>query len=151
VLEDAGLKEDELVAGPSPKGKDDADPLDEVLQRLPERERPFVEILLRSQRARAESTMALFGIVRRAAQGGAHWEPNPNYEPGNPEQPKYVQTGFTPSDWKAAKHLQAIRNPEYSERFRQEISGPGGAPMQVAGVVIELPPEDDGPGEETSE
>lgn len=125
-------------------------PVDEALQKVPKRERPFVEILLRSQRARADNTAALFASAHRLARGGAFWEPNPNYDPEDPDSEKFVKTGFSESDIRAIKLLLAIRDREYSERYRQEVSGPDGGPVQM-GLVVCLPPEDDGPPDEESD
>lgn len=127
---------------------DEPPPVDEVLEQLPKRERPYVEILLRSQRARADNTAVLFAGAHKLARGGAVWERNPNHDPEDPESKEFVQTGFTESDIRAIKLLLAIRDRDYSERYRQEVSGPEGGPVPL-GVVITLPPEDDGPPDES--
>lgn len=81
-------------------------------------ERPFDEAMRKQvQRARAIRERRWISIIERAADD------------------RTVSTGrgsrFVEGDWKAAQFLLSVTNPEFAMRNRTEVSGPGGAPMQM--------------------
>lgn len=97
-------------------------------------ERPFVELLERSTRARSEMKVSLLAGIALHAKGGQLYDEN-NKKVGKP----------VVSDWRAGSKLLAITDPQhYAEKRRHEISAPDGAPLEVQIYMPALEDSDDG-------
>jgi hypothetical protein len=95
------LQEEAKAAGLTIRGS-----RQDLIERLEAHEQPFVDFLEGATRARAEKRIVLLGHVRKAAE----------------------------TDWRAATWMLAVDDPDtYSvaTRSKQEISGPGGGPIQT--------------------
>jgi hypothetical protein len=111
--------------------------LDEKGIPIPDNRLMWAEFSTEVRRAMAESKRTMLDIVRDIAT-----------------QPDDLKVAF-----QAAKFRLAISDPRFTERYRQELSGPGGGPIEVSGsvgsaitaalkAVPEFIPDDEGDGDE---
>ncbi len=102
---------------------------------------PYREFVAKLQKARSEFVRNGVLNLHRAGEGTVTTV-TINHPDGRVET-RVERKGD--GDWKATKHLLAIRDPEnFSERYRVEHSGPAGAPLpsgteQVAAALRALP------------